>query len=135
MNTDGDINDGNTARRFFENSAVSASITGLNECLIKRFHVILQVISSDHEINYNKFQEYGVETAKKFIELYPWYYIPISVHKLLIHGSQVIVHAMHCYQSVNYPKMLETKISKDIVKTSREIQEPKQWKIFSIGSW
>lgn len=37
----GSTNDGNTTWRFFENSVVSASITGLDECLIKRFHVIL----------------------------------------------------------------------------------------------
>ncbi|KAG5862633.1 hypothetical protein JTB14_004501 [Gonioctena quinquepunctata] len=38
----GSTNDGNTARRFFRNSDVSASITGLDEGIIKRFHVILQ---------------------------------------------------------------------------------------------
>lgn len=31
----GNINDGNIARRFFENSAVSTSITELYGCLIK----------------------------------------------------------------------------------------------------
>ncbi|XP_071576607.1 uncharacterized protein [Temnothorax nylanderi] len=90
----GSTNDGNTAWRFFENSAESASITGLDEGLIKRFHVILQVISSGHEINCDKFQEYAVETAKKFVELYPWYYMPTTVHKLLIHGPQIIAHAL-----------------------------------------
>jgi len=47
----GSTNDGNTARRFFENSTVSASITGVDENLIKRFHVILQAISSGYEIH------------------------------------------------------------------------------------
>lgn len=67
-------NNGNTARRFFENSTTSAFnyfciITRVDENLIKRFHVLLQV--SGLEINVQKFQEYALETAKKFVELYP----------------------------------------------------------------
>ncbi|EFN61162.1 hypothetical protein EAG_09608, partial [Camponotus floridanus] len=77
----GSTNDGNTARRFFENTSISATITGVSESLINRFHVILQAISSHHA--------YALETAWEFIELYPWYYMPTSVHKLLIHGPEI----------------------------------------------
>lgn len=45
----GTTNTGNSARRFFENSTASASITGIDENLIKdfpsswkRFHVIME---------------------------------------------------------------------------------------------
>ncbi len=38
----GTSNDGNTARRFFKNPALSASITGIDEDLIRRFAGILQ---------------------------------------------------------------------------------------------
>ena len=37
----GSMNDRNKARRFFENSTISSSKTGVNENLIERFHVIL----------------------------------------------------------------------------------------------
>jgi len=37
----GNSNDGNTARRFFENSDVSSSITVLALVIIKRFRTIL----------------------------------------------------------------------------------------------
>ena len=51
----GSSNDGNTARRFFENSRVSASITVIDQNLIDKFHVILQVISCGFDINVVKF--------------------------------------------------------------------------------
>lgn len=90
----GSTNDGNTARRFFENAAISAAITGLNEDLIKQFHIILQVISCGHEINLINFQAYCLETARKFVELYPWFYMPTSVHKILIHGKEIVASSL-----------------------------------------
>jgi len=90
----GSTNDGNTAQRFFENSFISASITGVDEDLIKKFYVILQVILSGHEINLIKSKEYTLATARKFVELYPWFYMPTSVHKLLLHGTEIIDHAL-----------------------------------------
>ena len=54
----GSTNDGNTARRFFENTSISATITGVSESLINRFHVILQAISSGHNITYDNFREH-----------------------------------------------------------------------------
>ena len=86
----GNTNDGNTARRFFENSKTSALITSLDLDLIERFHVILQIISSGHEIN----TDYTLTTARKFVERYPWYYMPTSVYKLLIHSPQIVAHAL-----------------------------------------
>lgn len=37
--------------------------------------------------------EYAFDTARKLISLYPWYYLPPSVHKILVHASDVINHA------------------------------------------
>ncbi|CAG4934584.1 unnamed protein product [Colias eurytheme] len=42
----GTTNDGNTARRFFSDAKTSACITGIDEELIERFHIILQAIAS-----------------------------------------------------------------------------------------
>ena len=52
----GTSNDGNTARRFFQNYSISAKITGVDENLILRFYTLLLAISSGHEINVNKFE-------------------------------------------------------------------------------
>ncbi|KAL0829173.1 hypothetical protein ABMA28_004012 [Loxostege sticticalis] len=85
----GTTNDGNTARRFFMDYELSAEITGINEDLIKRFAIILQAVSSGLQINLSNFREFCKETAILYVNLYPWYYMPSSVHKLLIHGADI----------------------------------------------
>lgn len=90
----GTTNNGNTARRFFKNAEKSAEITGINLDLIQRFGVILSVLSSGYEIDVNAFEVYSLETAQRFIQLYPWFYMPTSIHKILIHGADVIRHAL-----------------------------------------
>lgn len=90
----GSSNDGNTARRFFQNYEESSLITGVDKNLIYRFYIILQTISSGFSINIEKFKEYALDTAKEFVKLYPWYYMPTTVHKLLVHGAEIIKHAL-----------------------------------------
>lgn len=82
-------NDGNTAR-FFEFPDKTAAITGLDEELIRRFSVILQAITSGEIVDVPKFKEYARTTAEKYVELYDWYYMSSTVHKLLIHGGKII---------------------------------------------
>lgn len=86
----GNTNDGNTARRFFANISVVAKITGVNEELLKRFHVILQVLNSGLSINEEAFEKYCLDTARLYVKEYPWYHMPPAVHKILIHGTQII---------------------------------------------
>lgn len=90
----GTSNDGNTSRKFFANAELSASITGLNADIIKRFSTILQVISSGLMINFNKFEIYTKETAQMYVNLYGWYFMPVTVHKLLIHGPEIAKYAI-----------------------------------------
>lgn len=90
----GTTNDGNTARKFFRDYEESARITGFNVNLLKRFSVILQTLSSGKEINVEKFAGYTKETARMYVKLYDWYYMPVTVHKILIHGADVIDHAI-----------------------------------------
>jgi hypothetical protein len=59
-----------------------ADITGLNINLIKWFGTILTVMESGYEINTDSFEMYGIQTAKLFDELYPWYCMPPSVHTI-----------------------------------------------------
>lgn len=85
----GGTNDGNTARRFFQNSMVSSDITGVDEELIERFNVILQVLASSFEIKHPAFEDYTLNTAKLYIRLYGWYPMPVTVHKILIHSPAI----------------------------------------------
>lgn len=88
----GTTNDGNTARRFFRNKATTARITGINEELIENSYVILQTIASGERVELTKFSLFCNETAELYVKLYPWYYMPSSVHKLLMHGADIIKH-------------------------------------------
>lgn len=90
----GTSNDGNTARRFFSNSEVSSEITGIKKDLLDRCWVILQCLNLVYKINKTKFQEFALETARQLVAEYPWYYMPASVHKVLLHGVNVIDHAL-----------------------------------------
>lgn len=90
----GTTNDGNTARKFFGNPQLSAEITGLDENLIIRFSILLQTIASGKKINVSKFTIFAFQTAELYVFLYPWYYMPASVHKLLLHGGDIIEHAI-----------------------------------------
>lgn len=90
----GTSNDGNTARRFFSNSEISAKIIGIKKELIDRCWTILQCLNSGYNINKTKFNDFALETARQLVAEYPWYYMPASVHKTLIHGAHVIEHAL-----------------------------------------
>lgn len=90
----GTSNDGNTARKFFKNPVISAEITGIQQCLIERCGTILECMSSGYKINTAKFEEYALDTARRLVAEYPWYNLPSSVHKVLIHGAVVIDNAL-----------------------------------------
>lgn len=90
----GNTNDGNTSRRFFANPGIAAEITGVDLNLIKRLKVILEVISSSYKVDLKKFALYGYETAKTYIDLYPWHPITPTMHKILIHSATVMENAL-----------------------------------------
>lgn len=62
--------------------------------LIKRLNVILEVISSGHNIDTDKFDTFAHDTAKMYINLYSWYPMSPTMHKVLMHGAAVISHAL-----------------------------------------
>jgi hypothetical protein len=90
----GSTNNGNVARRFCECPATTAAIIGLDKSLIRRFAVILQALSSMKTINIDAYREFANETAKLYVHLYPWYYMTPTVHKIFIHGAEIIQHAL-----------------------------------------
>ncbi|GBO43412.1 hypothetical protein AVEN_265601-1 [Araneus ventricosus] len=90
----GNSNDGNTSRRFFTDPSLAAEITQIDQNLIYRFKVILETTSSGHKINLQKFKEYTEETAELYVQLYPWYPMSPTMHKILIHGPIIIENAI-----------------------------------------
>lgn len=56
--------------------------------------MILEVISSGYAIDVNKFAMYAMDTAKLYVQLYPWHPMTPTVHKILIHGPLIINNAL-----------------------------------------
>lgn len=86
----GNTNDGNTARRFFRNAEKTSEITGLNLELIKKFHIILETLGCGFSIDSKAFEDYARETRELNLREYYWYNMPVSVHKVLYHGKDVV---------------------------------------------
>lgn len=123
---------------FIENTKISSEITEIDEELIKHFHIILQVISSGFEIDAKKFQKYAIETAQKLVDLYPWFNMPTTVHKILIHGHQIIESSLLPIgqMSGEAQESCNKSTSKNSEKISLEnVIAKKIWRIFSIGFW
>ena len=75
-------NDSNTARRAFQGEKTFSALTGVSEELIRRLHVILQVMACGRGIKPAEFRRYCDRTAELFVTEYVWYYISVSVHKV-----------------------------------------------------
>ncbi|XP_050314983.1 uncharacterized protein LOC126749358 [Anthonomus grandis grandis] len=86
----GSTNDGNTARRFFQNPVLSSQITGIDKELIEKFHLILRILASGCNIDITNFRILLNDTRRLYLHLYSWYYMPSSVHKVLVHGCDII---------------------------------------------
>lgn len=90
----GNSNDGNSARKFFREWKTTANITGFDEKLLERFHILLTVINCKSQINHEAFESYSDETRILFVQLYGWYTISPTVHKLLVHGAAIIKYSV-----------------------------------------
>ena len=86
----GNSNDGNTARRAFRSTKEFAACTGMDELFVRRVHVILQAVSCFHPVNSAALGDYCRQTAELYVELYGWYHMPVTLHKLLIHSATVV---------------------------------------------
>lgn len=86
----GTSNDGNTSRRFFNNADIVAEVTRVDKELIHRFGIILQTINSSALVDSDKFGSYCYQTAELYVSLYSWYNMPNTVHKILLHGKEII---------------------------------------------
>ena len=86
----GTSNDGNSARRVFQNSNVASEILQIDRTLLEKLHVILITISCNFDIDSEKFKSHCIQTARYYTQHYKWYPMPQSVHKILLHGHAII---------------------------------------------
>lgn len=68
----------------------TAKITGLDEGLVSRFGTLLCALSSKLEINVKQFEIFAEQTRQLFVQKYPFYPLSPSVHRILLHGSEII---------------------------------------------
>ncbi|XP_030752406.1 uncharacterized protein LOC115879646 isoform X2 [Sitophilus oryzae] len=80
--------DGNTARRFFQNSKVTSEIIGIELPIIERFSNVLAAISCNRIISPESYENYARETAELFHKTYPQFTFSPTVHKILYHGHE-----------------------------------------------
>ena len=87
----GNTNDDNAVHRCFLNPEKrSGEITGFYVELIKKFSVLLRTLSSGHEIDCVKFENLCFKTRTLYLNLYLWYYMSVTVHKILTHNTEVL---------------------------------------------
>lgn len=86
----GSSNDGNTARTFFSNPEKSSEITKIDQTLIQKLSVILRVMATGAEIHFENFDVLIHETRTLYLNLYGWYYMPCTLHKLFFHSVDVM---------------------------------------------
>ena len=93
----GTSNDGNTARRCFENAAIFANACGIPVEMVCLLRTLWLAMKSKLPIDADKFQEVG----DRFMELYfnefytddlrkTWYHMCPTVHRPAVHGKQMI---------------------------------------------
>ena len=68
----------------------TAEILQLDVSIIKMLNFILCTLSSGYVIDSSQFRDFCIQTAERYMDQYPWYYIPLSLHRILIYGWQVV---------------------------------------------
>ena len=84
----GTSNTGNVGRKFLKNYKIVSKITGVYEKLIEKLYFIMITLSCGEEINLDAFKLFARETAELYVSKYNWYRLPVSIHKILMHGAE-----------------------------------------------
>lgn len=86
----GTTNDGHTARRAFANPNHLAKLLGLDCSLLNNFKTILVALSCHLPIDPVRFDKLCTSTAKICVDKYFWFPMPSTLHKILMHGADII---------------------------------------------
>ena len=92
--TYGNTNTGNVARKCFRNPGVFADCIGLDKDLITDFACILSYVSSKSTQDHQVFSKMAIAFDGAFKKKYAWAKYSPTIHKLLIHGSDIIRNAV-----------------------------------------
>ena len=95
----GTSNNGNAGRKIADNPELTSQITGVDLVIITNISYMLKAINSGYNINAENFRKIGLETAKRHVELYNWFKIPVSMHRLWFHVPDI---ALACPVSIGH---------------------------------
>ena len=86
----GNTNTGNVARKCFRNYQLFSKITGVDMNLISNIGTVLSVLSSGYAINVDSFKNLCDDIFSRYVQLYGWFYMPVTLHKILLHGHLIL---------------------------------------------
>ena len=86
----GNTNDGNTARRFFDDIAFASEVTGVDFNLIKKLSILVRALNSGKKINTLVCEKISSDFYDIYSLKYSWFYLPPTIHKIICHGIQLI---------------------------------------------
>jgi hypothetical protein len=88
----GATNDGNTARTALSDRYRQqfAKILQIEQWLLDDLHTLCIVLSSNLSINAELLRDFCKNLAHKYVATYPWYPMTVTLHKILIHGADII---------------------------------------------
>ncbi len=89
----GTSNTGNAARRCFEDPDKFAEILKIDQRLVRNLKAILIALSITQPIDIEKYNELCKETFLIHVSLYPWFFLPSSIHCILIHSKDVMINS------------------------------------------
>jgi hypothetical protein len=90
----GNTNTGNTSRRAFQDPSKLAAILNLDKIMVSNMKDILVAISTTQHIDPVAFGKLCRETLNIWIEKYKFYTMPVTLHKVLVHGQDIMSHSL-----------------------------------------
>lgn len=86
----GTSNTGNLARKCLEEPEKFARALGVNTKLVCNLSIILKAYRCGLELLVDDLEKFSIETYELHYETYPWACLNPSVHKLLMHGPDIV---------------------------------------------
>ena len=83
---------------------------------VKRLHVLLSILNGGYYIDHKKYEAYALDTAAMFTKLYPWFNMPLGVHRMLMHGDQVYV-----FLSIKWAKLSKITLNVTLLTNNSEL--------------
>ena len=78
----------------FKNPKLLAKILQLDEALLSNINILLIAVSTQLPIYPIKFDQLCNKTANIYVEKYGNIPMTVTIHKLLLHGAQIITHSI-----------------------------------------